>query len=130
MFMQTPDNLLYTKEHEWVSIKGNTATIGISDYAQGHLGDITFVDVPKIGTAVTQFKQCATVESVKAASDVYAPVSGKVVKVNEELAVHPELVNQSPYEKGYFAVIEMTNEKEAANLMKPVEYKKYIEGLA
>lgn len=128
--MQTPDDLLYTKEHEWVSIKGTTATIGISDYAQGHLGDITFVDVPKAGTAVTQFKQCATVESVKAASDVYAPVSGKVVKANGELAVHPELVNQSPYEKGYFAVIEITNEKEAANLMKAAEYKTYVEGLA
>lgn len=128
--MQTPDDLLYTKEHEWVSIKGTTATIGISDYAQGHLGDITFVDVPKAGTAVTQFKQCATVESVKAASDVYAPVSGKVVKANGELAAHPELVNQSPYEKGYFAVIEITNEKEAANLMKAAEYKTYVEGLS
>jgi glycine cleavage system H protein len=130
MFMQTPDDLLYTKEHEWVSIKGKTATIGISDYAQGHLGDITFVDVPKTGASVTQFKQCATVESVKAASDVYAPVSGKVVKANGELAAHPELVNQSPYEKGYFAVIEMTNEKETANLMKTADYKKYVEGLA
>lgn len=128
--MQTPDDLLYTKEHEWVSIKGRTATIGISDYAQGHLGDITFVDVPKTGAVVTQFKQCATVESVKAASDVYAPVSGKIVKANAELAAHPELVNQSPYEKGYFAIIEMTNEKEAANLMKPADYKTYVEGLS
>lgn len=128
--MQTPDDLLYTKEHEWVSIKGRTATIGITDYAQGHLGDITFVDVPKVGASVTQFKQCATVESVKAASDVYAPVSGKVAKANQELAAHPELVNQSPYEKGYFAVVEMTNDKEAANLMKAADYKTYVEGLA
>ena len=128
--MQTPDDLLFTKEHEWVSIKGRTATIGITDYAQGHLGDITFVDVPKAGAGVTQFKQCATVESVKAASDVYAPVSGKVVKANIELAAHPELVNQSPYEKGYFAVIEMTDEKEAANLMKAADYKAYVEGLS
>ncbi len=128
--MQIPDSLLYTKEHEWVSIKGKTATVGITDYAQGHLGDITFVDVPKAGAVVTQFKQCATVESVKAASDVYAPVSGKVMKANVELAAHPELVNQSPYEKGYFAVIEMVNEKEAANLMKAADYRKYAEGLA
>jgi glycine cleavage system H protein len=127
--MQAPDDLLYTKEHEWVSIKGKSATIGITDYAQGHLGDITFVDVPKAGAALAQFKQCATIESVKAASDVYAPVSGKVVKANEELAAHPELVNQSPYEKGYFAVIEMADEKEAANLMKPADYKTYVEGL-
>jgi glycine cleavage system H protein len=127
--MQSPEGLLYTKEHEWVSIKGKSATIGITDYAQGHLGDITFVDVPKGGAVVTQFKQCATVESVKAASDVYAPVSGKVVKANGELTAHPEFVNQSPYEKGYFAVIEMSNEKETANLMKADAYKKYVEGL-
>jgi glycine cleavage system H protein len=127
--MQVPDKLLYTKEHEWVSVNGSTATIGITDYAQGHLGDITFVDVPKAGAAVAQFKQCATVESVKAASDVYAPVSGKVTKANADLASHPEYVNQSPYEKGYFAVIEMSNEKETANLMKADEYKKYVEGL-
>ena len=128
--MQTPDNLLYTKEHEWVSIKGKTATIGITDYAQGHLGDITFVDLPKVGSLVKQFKQCATVESVKAASDVYAPVSGKTVKTNEELSSHPELINQSPYEKGYFAVVEMDNQGEASNLMSAADYKKYVEGLS
>ncbi len=127
--MQVPERLLYTKEHEWVDISGRSATIGITDYAQAHLGDITFVDVPKAGSAVTQFKQCATVESVKAASDVYAPVSGKVTKANAELASHPELVNQAPYEKGYFAVVEMSNEKETANLMKAADYKAYVEGL-
>lgn len=128
--MNVPENLLYTKEHEWVSIDGKSATIGITDYAQGHLGDITFVDVPKVGSVLNQFKQCATVESVKAASDVYAPVSGKVVKSNEELATHPELVNQSPYEKGHFALIEMSNENEVSNLMKAADYKKYVEGLS
>jgi glycine cleavage system H protein len=128
--MHVPEGLLYTKEHEWVSIKGKTATIGITDYAQGHLGDITFVDLPKAGSSTQQFKQCATVESVKAASDVYAPVSGTVTGVNTELAAHPELINQSPYEKGYFAAIEMTNDKDAANLMKAADYKKYVEGLS
>jgi len=128
--MQVPADLFYTKEHEWVSVKGKTATIGITDYAQSSLGDITFVDLPKAGSATEQSKQCATVESVKAASDVYAPVSGKVVKVNSELASHPEFINQSPYEKGYFAVIEMTNEKETANLMKAADYKTYVEGLS
>ena len=127
--MHIPDDLLYTKEHEWVSVKGKTATIGITDYAQGSLGDITFVDLPKIGSTLEQFKQYATVESVKAASDVYAPVSGKTLKVNEELASHPELINQSPYEKGFFAVVEMSSEKDLSGLMKAAEYKKYVEGL-
>lgn len=128
--MHIPDDLLYTKEHEWVRIKGKTATIGITDYAQGALGDITFVDLPKIGGALEQFKQYAIVESVKAASDVYAPVSGKTVKVNEELAAHPELINQSPYEKGFLAVVEMASEKDAAGLMTPADYRKYVEGLS
>lgn len=127
--MHIPDDLLYTKEHEWVRVTGVSAMFGITDYAQSHLGDITFVDVPKEGAGVTQFKQCATVESVKAASDVYAPVSGKVVQVNAELAAHPELVNRSPYEKGYFAVIEMSDTKQTEKLMKADEYKKYVEGL-
>ncbi len=128
--MHVKDDLLYTKEHEWVSVKGKIATIGITDYAQHSLGDITFVDLPKVGSMTEQTKQCATVESVKAASDVYAPVSGKVIKINDELASHPEFINQSPFEKGYFAVIEMTNDKETANLMKAADYKTYIEGLS
>ena len=128
--MQIPDDLLYTKEHEWVRAKGKTADIGITDYAQGALGDITFVALPKAGSALQQFKQYATVESVKAASDVYAPVSGKTIKVNGELAAHPELINQSPYDKGFFAVVEISDQKELAGLMKPAEYKKYVEGLA
>ena len=128
--MLIQDDLLYTKEHEWVRIKGNTATIGITDYAQGSLGDITFVDLPKAGSVLEQFKQYATVESVKAASDVYAPVSGKVIKVNEELTAHPELINKSPYDNGYFAQVEISSEKEVSALMKPAEYKKYVEGLS
>ena len=128
--MHVPDDLIYTKEHEWVRINGNAATIGITDHAQGALGDITFVDLPKVGSAVEQSKQCATVESVKAASDVYAPVSGKITKVNEDLASHPELINKSPYDKGYFAVVEMTSDSGAAGLMKAAEYKKYIESLS
>lgn len=128
--MHIPDDLLYTKEHEWVRVKGKAATIGITDYAQGSLGDITFVDISKAGSVIERFKQYATVESVKAASDVYAPVSGKVSKVNEELAVHPEFINQSPYDKGYFAVVDMNNEKDLSGLMSSAEYKKYIEGLS
>lgn len=128
--MHIPDDLLYTKEHEWVRVKGKAATIGITDYAQGSLGDITFVDISKAGSVIERFKQYATVESVKAASDVYAPVSGKVSKVNEELAVHPEFINQSPYDKGYFAVVDMNDEKDLSRLMSSSEYKKHIEGLS
>lgn len=127
--MHAPEGLLYTREHEWVSIKGKTTTIGITDYAQGSLGDITFVDLPKVGAVLERSKQYAIVESVKAASDVYAPVSGKVVKVNEALTTHPELINQSPYDKGYFAVVEMADEKDVSGLMSSAEYKKYVEGL-
>lgn len=128
--MQIPEKLLYTKEHEWAKIEGKTAVIGITDFAQGSLGDITFVDLPKVGSAVEQFKHCATVESVKAASDVYAPVSGKVIKVNTELAAHPELINQSPYDKGYFAVIEMSSSVEATRLIPSSEYKEHVESLS
>ncbi len=127
--MHIPDDLLYTKEHEWVRIKDKTATLGITDYAQGSLGDITFVELPKVNGAVAQFKQYATVESVKAASDVYASVSGKVLKINEELSAHPELINQSPYDKGYFAVIEVSDESDVSRLVSSADYKKYVEGL-
>lgn len=128
--MQVPEDLLYTKEHEWVRISGKTATVGITDHAQEALGDITFVDLPKIGSSAEQFKQYATVESVKAASDVYAPVSGKVVKVNEELTSHPELINKSPYDKGYFAVIETAGNAAAGDLMSAADYKKYLESIS
>lgn len=128
--MHIPDEFKYTKEHEWVRIVDKIATIGITDYAQGSLGDITFVDLPKAGQTIEQFKQYATVESVKAASDVYAPVSGKIMKVNENLAAHPEFINQSPYDKGFFAQVEVADEKALSNLMSSVEYKRYVEGLA
>lgn len=127
--MNIPDELFYTKEHEWVRIEGNLATVGISDHAQSSLGDITFVELPKPDNKVVQSKELATVESVKAASDIYAPVSGKVVKVNEELLETPELINQSPYEKGWFAVIEVENEKEKESLLSSTDYKNYLERL-
>lgn len=127
--MNIPEDLLYTKEHEWVRIKGAEATIGITDHAQGSLGDITFVDAPKTGANVEQFKICATVESVKAASDVYAPLSGNVLRSNSELSKHPELVNRSPYDKGYFAVIEIKDATEKSKLMSAADYKKYVESI-
>jgi len=128
--MNVPKNLLYTKEHEWIKLEGNLITVGITDYAQETLGDITFVELPKVGTSSDQLKQIATIESVKAASDVYAPMSGKVVKINEEVKDTPEKVNQSPYDKGWFFVMEITNEKEKDKLLNAEMYKKYVEGIA
>ena len=128
--MNIPKNLLYTKDHEWVRIEGKIAYIGITDYAQSSLGDITFVELPKQKELLTQSKHCATVESVKAASDVYAPLSGKVLSVNTQLETHPELINQSAYEKGYFFSMEVMNEAEKLNLMKASDYQSYCEGIA
>jgi glycine cleavage system H protein len=128
--MNAPSDLLYTKDHEWARIKGTTAYVGITDYAQHSLGDITFIDLPKKGAAVKQSAFCATVESVKAASEVYAPLSGTVVAANQELTAHPELVNQSPYEKGYLFVVELTATAEKANLMDAQTYDSYVQGLS
>ena len=128
--MNVPDGFLYTKEHEWVSIEGNQAKMGITDYAQASLGDITFVELPNKNTECAQFKQIATVESVKAASDIYAPLSGKVVQINEEVQNKPELLNQSSYEQGWFLAIEISDIKEKENLMSSQEYKKFLEGIA
>jgi len=128
--MNIPKNLFYTKDHEWVRIEGKNAYVGITDYAQSSLGDITFVELPKKNESLEQTKHCATVESVKAASEVYAPLSGKVLSVNAELTAHPELVNQSPYEKGYFFLMEIANESEKVNLMDAAKYQSYVEGIS
>ncbi|PIQ90324.1 MAG: glycine cleavage system protein H [Candidatus Omnitrophica bacterium CG11_big_fil_rev_8_21_14_0_20_41_12] len=127
--MNIPKNLFYTKDHEWARIEGKTAYIGITDYAQHSLGDITFIELPKIGEELKQSGYCATVESVKAASEVYAPLSGKVLSVNTELAAHPELINQSAYEKGYFISLEISDVAEKTKLMDAASYERYVEGL-
>ena len=124
--MSVPAGLFYTKEHEWVRGDGSRATIGITDHAQHALGDITFVELPKVGAVLKQFGRCAVVESVKAASDVYAPVSGTVVEINTALAQAPEKVNKAPYGDGWFAVIEMKDLTETNNLMKSIDYDSYI----
>jgi len=128
--MNIPDDLLYTKEHEWARVDKNLATVGITDYAQHSLGDITFVELPKSGDIVAQFKRFATAESVKAASDVYSPLSGKVIRINEALSASPEAINKSPYQDGWFCVIETKDLKEKNNLMSAADYKKYVEGLS
>ncbi|MCX5699200.1 MAG: glycine cleavage system protein GcvH [Candidatus Omnitrophica bacterium] len=128
--MNIPKDFFYTKDHEWARIEGKIAYVGITDYAAHSLGDITFVELPKINETLKLAGHCATVESVKAASDVYAPLSGKVLTVNTQLLANPELINQSAYEKGYFFSMEFSNETEKAALMNAVSYQKYIEGIS
>jgi len=130
MKMNVPDGLFYTKDHEWIKIEDGLGTIGITDYAQDALGDITFVELPEIGTEIKQFETFASVESVKAVSDVYAPMSGKVIKINQKLSTSPELINKSPYDEGWLVVIEIYyDESEREKLMRSKDYQKYLEGL-
>lgn len=119
----------YTKDHEWVSIDGDTATVGITAYAAESLGDVVFVDLPVVGKAVTQGGDMAVVESVKAASDVYAPISGTVVEVNEALADAPEGVNEGPETTGWFAKLTVTNAGELDALMDKAAYDAFLAGL-
>jgi len=121
--------MYYTKEHEWVKIDGNIATVGISDYAAHQLGDITFVELPKPGKSVKQFEVLCAIESVKAASDIYAPVSGSVLSVNETLNTRPEIVNESPEEAAWMATMKMTDPSEVAKLMSREQYDEYRKGL-
>lgn len=123
------DKRLYTKEHEWVQVKGNIVRIGISDYAQNELGDIVFVDLPSVGDWVEEGEGFAVLESVKAVSDVYAPVSGKVVAVNEDLEDSPELINESPLEKGWIVELEVEGEPPVGDLMNEQEYEEYLKGV-
>jgi glycine cleavage system H protein len=124
--MGIPQGFLYTKEHEWIKIEGSLGTIGITDYAQRSLGDLTFVELPPLGAELKQFKVFASIESVKTVSDIFAPMSGKVVKINEKLFTSPQLINQSPYRKGWLVVIEIYDEKEKKALLSADEYKKYL----
>lgn len=124
--MNIPDNLLYTKEHEWISIEGNIGRIGITDFAQSQLGDITYVELPQIGKIVKQSEVLASIDSVKAASDIYAPMSGKVIGTNEKLESMPESVNKTPYRDGWMALIEIKDSAEKKNLMDSQRYAEYL----
>jgi glycine cleavage system H protein len=119
----------YSKEHEWVKVKEEIATFGITSYAANQLGDITYVELPRVGSNAKQFEVLCSIESVKAASDIYAPVSGKVVKVNDALENTPEIVNESAEESGWLACIEMADMKEIGSLMNIEEYEDYVRGL-
>ena len=125
-----PDNLFYTREHEWVRMEGNLGTVGITDYAQSSLGDITFVELPETEEIFKQNSVFISIESVKAASDIYMPLSGKVVKVNDVLSASPEKINQSPYSEGWLVQIEITDENEKSNLMSNSDYCRYLEQLS
>ena len=119
----------YSKDHEWVKIDGDTATVGITHYAQEQLGDVVFVELPEVGKKVEQGKQMATVESVKAASEVYAPISGEVLEVNGALADAPATVNEEAQGKGWFAKLKVADKGQLAGLMDEAAYKKFVEGL-
>lgn len=124
--MEIPKELLYTEEHEWVLVEDDIATIGITDYAQGELGDIVFVELPAVDDAVTQMEPFGTIEAVKAVSDLFSPVSGTVVEVNELLQDQPELINQSPYDQGWMIKVKLSAPAELDGLLSPEDYKKHI----
>lgn len=124
--MSTPKDLRYSEEHEWVKTEGNTVRIGITHFAQSELGDIVFVELPEVGDTVTADEPFGSVESVKTVSELYAPVSGKVVEVNEELNDSPEFVNESPYEKAWMIVVEPSDASEVDNLMTSEQYEEMI----
>lgn len=119
----------YTKDHEYIRVEGDTGTVGISDYAQGQLGDVVFVELPEIGKALSKGGEAAVVESVKAASEVYAPVSGEVVAVNAELESAPGTVNEDPAGKGWFLKIKIADAAELDGLMNEAEYQNYVKTL-
>jgi glycine cleavage system H protein len=124
--MNVPKNLKYTKSHEWVRVEGNLAVVGITDHAQHELTDVVYVETPALDSRVEAGKECAVVESVKAASDIYAPVSGDVVAVNEELSSAPELLNQDPYDKGWMFKIKISDPGELNELLSPDDYAHHI----
>ncbi len=124
---QIPSEFYYTKEHEWVRIEGANCRIGVTDYAQNSLHEIVYVDLPKVGAKVAQMQSLGTVESVKAVADVYSPISGLVLEVNSELSDAPELVNKSPYERGWITVIQPDDlTKDLPSLMKPDAYRDFV----
>jgi glycine cleavage system H protein len=125
--MSVPQDLFYEKTHEWLRIDENIATVGITDFAQSQLSDLTFVELPEVGTEVEAGDEVAVVESVKAASDIYAPVAGKIVEVNTALEDAPELINNNPYDQGWLFKLEVNNEADIDDLMGAEEYEELCE---
>jgi len=124
--MLIPEDLKYTKEHEWAKIEGDIATIGITDFAQSELSDIVYVELPALGEMLEQMQPFGSIEAVKTVADLYAPLSGEVIEVNEELETNPGIVNEDPYGLGWMIKIRITNPEEIQNLLSAEEYKKLI----
>jgi glycine cleavage system H protein len=121
-----PEDLHYTKQHEWVRVSEGVGVVGITDYAQKELGDIVFVDLPRVGTALQQGKVMGSVESVKAVSDIYAPVSGEVLEINDALSTAPEKLNESPHGDGWMIKVRLSAPDEIAGLLSAADYQKYV----
>ena len=124
--MNTPENLKYTKEHEWCKIDGNIATVGITDFAQSELGDIVFVEFPNVSDEINQNDTVGTIEAVKTVADLYSPLSGKIIEINDSLESEPNLINDSPYDEGWIFKIEITNNDEYNDLLNSNSYKEII----
>lgn len=125
--MDFPDELKYTEEHEWVLVEDDVVTVGITDFAQDQLGDVVFVELPEVGDQLETGKPLGVVESVKAVSDVYAPVGGEVVEINDDLPDEPEMLNTSPYEDGWMVKIKLNDSGELEDLMDAAAYQEFIE---
>mgnify|MGYP001480896554 FL=1 len=126
--MNVPENLMYTDDHEWVLVDGNKGKIGITDYAQDALGDVVFVDPPNIGENVSSGQTVSEVESTKSVSDIYAPLTGKIVEANSELDESPELLNSDPYGEGWIFILEIDDQSSVETLLDPEQYRELIEG--
>lgn len=124
--MKYPENLRYTKEHEWVLVENGTGTIGITHHAQHELGDVVFVELPKKGARIKKGDTVGSVESVKAVSDIYSPISGEVVEVNELLSQHPEKLNEDPHGEAWMAKVKMSSPEEINDLMTAADYQTYV----
>ena len=124
--MNVPDTLKYTKDHEWIRVEGGTGVVGITEYAQGELGDVVFVELPAVGKAVKQHETFGTIEAVKAVSDLFAPVSGTILEVNNDLASTPEIVNKDPYGKGWMVKLKVANAAELSALLDAAAYKAQV----
>jgi glycine cleavage system H protein len=120
--MAQPEGLLYSKEHEWLKVEGELATVGITDYAQNSLGDIVYVELPRVGQTIKQFASIGVVESVKAVSDLYTPIGGEVTEVNPALEADPALVNRDAFGEGWLYKVKLTDQGETAHLMNPADY--------
>ena len=126
--MRTPQELKYTKEHEWVRVEGENIVFGITDFAQDALGDIVFISLPKVGSNIVSGDTCGEVESTKSVSDIFAPVTGEVVEINQNLSATPEVVNQDPYESGWMVKVKVSGDFDQAGLLSAADYEAFTKG--